>query len=87
MLYTVDSDVVNIGVHLFPKLNIETLWTRFGVGKNVKFIACHEIVNTLTLEFTSVLLFFNAFTRVDTVSAFDGHGKKRLGTHGSRCQN
>ena len=41
MIFTVDSDVIVIAVHFFDALSLDTLWIPVGVGKNVKFVACH----------------------------------------------
>ena len=76
LINTVDSDVVVIGIYLFKEIQLETLWIRFGVGKKVKFIACHEIANSLDPSLNAGLTFFHAFTGADTVSAFERHGKK-----------
>ena len=74
IIYTVDSDVVVISVHFFDALSLDTLWIRFGVGKRVKFIAIHEISNSLTPDFSKGLTLFHAWTGADTISAFDRHG-------------
>ena len=75
MIVTVDSDVVVLAVHFFSKLNVETLWIQFGVGKHTKFTAAHEISAAITSNVCSGLTFFHAFTGCDTVSAFQNHGK------------
>ena len=70
----------------FDAISLDTLWIRFGVGNKVKFIACHEIANTLTPEFSKGLIFFHAWTGVDTVSSFESHGKKKQrGVPGCPC--
>ena len=60
----------------FESLYLNSLWIRFGVGKNVKYIACHEIASSLTPVICKGLTFFHAWTGVDTVSSFERHGKK-----------
>lgn len=76
MLRTVDTDVVVISISVFHKLNLETLWIAFGVGKNFHYIAVHEIVKDLGPRKSQALSFFHAFTGCDTVSSFSSRGKK-----------
>ena len=74
IIFTVDSDVIL--AHFFDTLSLDTLWIRFGVVKNVKFVACHEIAGSLSPDFSKGLTFFHAWTGVDTVSSFERHGKQ-----------
>ena len=73
---TVDTDVVVLAVSFFSRMNLEEMWIAFGTGKNVCFIAIHEIVSSLSATTFSGLLAFHAFTGCDTVSSFSGRGKQ-----------
>ena len=77
MILTVDIDVVVIAIaslHHLPK--ISELWLAFGTGKKFRYISIHEIVDSLGDERSRSLPFFHAFTGCDTVSSFNGRGKK-----------
>ena len=67
MISTVDSDVVVLAIHFFESLQ---LWIKFGVSKNKKFIAIHEILKSLGPEICSGISFFHITTGSDTTSAF-----------------
>ena len=47
----------------------------FGVGKNFRHLAAHEIAKALTPDRCVALPMFYAFTGCDTVSCFGGRGK------------
>ena len=47
MVRTVDTDVVVLSVANFSSLNIVEMWIAFGVGKQFRYIAIHDIVNAL----------------------------------------
>ena len=76
MLRTVDTDVVVISVASFHKLKLDKLWIAFGTGKHFRYLAIHEIVNTLGPDKSTSLLLFHALTGCDTVSSFSTKGKK-----------
>ena len=76
MISTVDSDVVVIAVHFFSELNLSELWIKFGVGKSKRFLAIHEIAQSLGADICSGLTFFHAWSGCDTTSAFENYGKK-----------
>lgn len=78
LISTVDSDVIILCIHFFERLELNELWVKFGVGKNVKYIAIHEIADSLGSVKCSGLLFFHAFSGCDTVSSFERHGKKSV---------
>ena len=63
-------------------LNLSKLWVAFGTGKSVRFIADHEIANTLGPDRCEAMPMFHAFTGCDIVSCFGGRGKKPHGTPG-----
>jgi len=76
LLRTVDTDVVVISIASFHKLKLDKLWIAFGTGKHFRYLAVHEIVNTLGPDKSTSLLLFHALTGCDTVSAFSSKGKK-----------
>lgn len=73
---TVDTDVVVLAIAFFKKLDIEHLWIHFGVGKNVRLIAIHELTSRLNATKCEALPMFHALTGCDTVSCFHGKGTK-----------
>ena len=77
LVRTVDTDVVVLAVSIFQNIDIDELWIHFGVGTNAKFIAVHEIANSLGPRRCTALPFFHSFTGCDTVSGFYGIGKKK----------
>jgi len=76
LIRTVDSDVVTIAVSSFELIKAEELWIGFGTGKKFRYIPVHEIVTSLGPQKARCLGVFHAFTGCDTVSSFDGRGKK-----------
>ena len=73
---TVDTDVEVPAITSVNCLNLSELWVAFGTGKSFRFIAAHEIANTLSPDRCEALPMFHAFTGCDTVSCFRGRGKK-----------
>ena len=73
---TVDTDVVVLAVMVAQRLDIYELWVAFVIGRSFRFLAAHEIVNTLGPNKCQALYFIQAFTGCDTVSCFGGRGKK-----------
>ena len=73
---TVDTDVVVLAVTAAEQLNMDELWVAFGSGKAFRFIAAHEIAQTLGPDKCRGLPAFHAFTGCDTVSCFGGRSKK-----------
>lgn len=73
---TVDTDVVVLAISNFTALQFNELWIHFGVGKNVRIIAAHDISNALGPEKSKALPVFHCFTGCDTVSCFAGRGQK-----------
>ena len=65
---TVDTDVVVLAISNFTALQLNELWIHFGVGKNVRIIAAHDIFNALCPEKSKALPVFHCFTGCDTVS-------------------
>jgi len=75
ILRTVDTDVVVLTIANFSLLQICRLWIAFGVGKQYRYIAIHDIVRALGEENSQVLHVFHAFTGCDQTSGFLGRGK------------
>ena len=75
MLRTVDTDVVVLAISTFSRLAISEMWIAFGVGKQFRYIAIHDIVSALGDEKSQVLHVFHAPTGCDQTSAFLGRGK------------
>ena len=71
-----DTDVVVIAVAAVSALEGLELWVTFGRGQNVIYIPTHEIARKLGHQRSQGLLFLHAITGCDTVSAFNGIGKK-----------
>ena len=82
LISTVDSDVIVLCIHFFKRLDLNELWVKFGVRKNVKCIAINEIADSLRPVKCSGLTFFHAFSGCDTVSSFENYGKKVFGIAG-----
>ena len=78
---TVDTDVVVLAITSVNRLNLSEPWVAFGTGKSFRFIAAHEIANTLGPDRCEALPMFHAFTGYDTVSCFGGRGKKNCMGH------
>ena len=74
-LRTVDTDVVVLVISYFSKLCLDELWIPFGVCKNVRLIAAHEIACTLGSAKCAALPVFHCLTGCDTVSSFSSKGK------------
>jgi hypothetical protein len=76
LIRTVDSDVLVLAVASFYRLDVTELWLAFGTGKNLKYLAVHEIATSLGQIKSRALPMFHAFTGCDTVSSFQGRRKK-----------
>ena len=73
---TVDTDVVAIAVAAVSEISVDELWIAFGTGHKFRYIAVHEIAQTLGPQKSVVLPVFHSITGCDTVSSFNGRGKK-----------
>ena len=71
-----NTDVVVLAVASAQQLDLVGLWIAFGVEKNFRFFAGHEIAKVLGLDWYIALPMFHAFTGCDTVSFFGGKGKR-----------
>ncbi|KAG7160046.1 hypothetical protein Hamer_G017505 [Homarus americanus] len=76
LIRSVDADVVVLAVTAGQRLNIGEFWVVFGVGKNFRYVAAHEISRALGPDRCVALLMFHAFTGCDKVSYFGGRGKR-----------
>ena len=77
MIRTVDTDVVVLAISCCQRLaQLEELWVAFGTGRNLRYLASHELSKALGQDRSLALPFFHAFSGCDTVSSFVGHGKK-----------
>ena len=79
---TVDTDVVVIATYSFDKLQVVELWIHVVVGKNVRLIPSHNVVDALGPQKFQALPLFHALTGCDTVSSFLARAKSQLGMHG-----
>ena len=52
---TVDTDVVVLAISTFSRLAISEMWIAFGVRKQFRYIAIHDIVSALGDEKSQVL--------------------------------
>ena len=68
LIRTVNTDVVVIAAASFSQLNVTSLWIGFGASKHFRYIAIHELVNTLEPEKSRTLPLFYALTGCDTVT-------------------
>ncbi len=75
-IVTVDTDVVVIALRHFFDLNLEELWIEFGTGRSRRFLPIHECANKLGERICDGLTLWFSITGCDTVSMFNGKGKK-----------
>ena len=74
---TVDSDVLVLCIaHKFNIPNMAELWVAFGTGQKFRLIPAHIIAEQLGRVKSAALPGFHAFTGCDTVSCFNGRGKR-----------
>ena len=76
-LRTVDTDVVVIAIHIYPKKKLEELSVGLGSGKHYRDIPVHEVSGCLGPDRCSALLLFYAITGSDQSSALRHIGKKK----------
>ena len=74
---TVDTDVVVLGVHFFPKTSLRELWIGFGSGKSYKDIPVHDICDALGQARCEAMPLFHALTGCDISSAIFNMGKQK----------
>ena len=73
---TVDTDVLVIAISIWQEMECDELWLAFGTGKHFRYIAVHELTNSLGPEKSKALPVFHSLTGCDTTSSFCGKGKK-----------
>ena len=81
IIRTVDTDVVVLAVTFFDRMLLTELWVHFGVGRNTRVIAVHDVVRLIGTPRCCALPLFHAFSGCDTVSSFAGKGKNLHGMH------
>ena len=88
MIHTSDTDILVLAVSYVTELFLESLWLAFGSGKNFRYISVHEIAAHLGPRKSVNLRMFHAFTGCvcDTVSSFEGKGRRQLGKYGMLSQ-
>ena len=72
----VDTDVVVIALRHFFTLSLEEFWIEFEVDKYRRCIPIHTCTETFGRKLCSSLTLWHALTGCDTVSSFNGKGKK-----------
>ena len=77
LLRTVDTNVVTLAIASISQLNADEVWVAFGVGKYFRYIPAHEIAAALGPLRSKCLPMFRSITGCDTVSSFNGIGKKK----------
>ena len=78
IMKTVDTDVAVLAVaalHSIPML--KELWVDFGVNKDHRYISANGIAKALGKEKAEALPLFDASRGCDTVSSFNGIGRKK----------
>jgi hypothetical protein len=86
---TVDTDVITILIGKYHYLttilpNID-IWVAFGMGRNFCFYHINKLCSSLGKPKCQALPVFHAYTGCDTVSAFNGKGKKSTWQAWSAC--
>ena len=75
LVRTNDTDVLVLAVAIVQELGDSELWILFGKGANLRYIACHEIAQSIGPQKARALPLFHAFSGCDCVSAFLNIGK------------
>ena len=76
MVHATDTDVVVIAVSESSIFQSFEVCRAFGHGNKLRYITCHLTANELGTDASCCLLFFQAMSGCDTISAFPGVGKK-----------
>ena len=76
MITASDTDVLVIILSNFHRIPDSEIWMLFGVGKHQRYIAVHEIANSLGPVKCRSMSIFHALTGCDVTSFFCGRGKK-----------
>ena len=72
------TDIVVLAISVASTLPTDELWITYGSVKNVRNIPALAIAMSLGPNRASTLPMCHALTEFDTVSFFEGRGKKRL---------
>ena len=82
LVRTVDTDVVVILAGTFHDLvatqPLADIWVAFGMGKNYRFYHINAICASLGEPQSRALPVFHSFSGCDTISSFNGKGKKSV---------
>ena len=65
-----------LALSVAENLPADDIWISYGSGKRLRHLATHEIAKKIGQQKAKALLLFHAITSCDTVSFFDGKGKK-----------
>ena len=73
-----DSDIIVLGIRAFAlSSSLDELWITYSSGKNLSYIAIHEVFRSMESSDALALPGFHSFTGCDTTSSFRGKGKKK----------
>ena len=75
VIRTSNTNVVVLAISLSQKLGAKELWTSFGTGKHLRYIAIYDIDSKLGPDKCKALPVFHAITGSDTVSFIVGRGQ------------
>ena len=75
LVKTVDTDIIIVAIARFKEIGCETLYIEYGKADKLQIYAIQNIVKGLK-EDVEALPFFYALTGCDSVSFFNGIGKK-----------
>lgn len=74
MIWSNDTDVVVLAISVVESLPAKEIWITYGTGKNLKYLAVHEMAKKLGHKKSRALPMFHSLTGCDTVSFFGGRG-------------
>ena len=77
MIRTVDTDVVVLAVEPVTRHPGLQVWTAMGSGKDFRYIVARDIACAMGADKARCLPLFYGMTGCDTVSSFNGIGKKK----------
>lgn len=75
IIYSSDTDDEVVVASLVESIGLTKLWTGFGRGKYFRWIPIHEVVSAMGPH-SIALPFFCTLSGCDTVSPFQGKGKR-----------
>ena len=67
---------MSLSWHQLSSVGLSELWIGFRVDRNIKWIAIHSLAIVLTPERCDALPSWYCFSGCDTVSSFNGKGKR-----------